>query len=260
VDLGDADNEVSFRADRVYTPWTMLEVERWLINEPALEPALVIERPRQSAIDASGRLRGRATARHRNTGGTVELLYAIVDIGEEKVIARFVGPAEQVAFNRSVLDAALAAFDADALLSNSVPNLSSMTWTAGQFLGSDAPVVSLPSGWLLQQTSGVVCSGLPPPGRVVSVSPPGDFTLSLRLAWWPDGTADAKQVASACGGGLGDQAPSVQRTAWAGVQYVMEGVVRTIEGGVVQLAVIAPSGRLAAGRAIFEAWARPALR
>jgi hypothetical protein len=36
----------------------------------------------------------------------------------------------------------------------------------------------------------------------------------------------------------------------------MEGVVRTIEGGVVQLAVIAPGGRVAAGRAIFEAWER----
>lgn len=256
VDLGDVENEVTFRADRVYTPWTVQEVERWLINDPALEPALVIERPRQSAVDGSGRLRGRAVGRHRTTGGTVELLYAIVDLGAEKVIARFVGPAEQVAFNRSVLDATLAAFDADSLLSDSSSNTSGMTWTADQSLGPDAPVVSLPSGWLSQLTSGVVCEGLPPARRVVSVSPPGDFTLSLRLAWWPDGTADAKQVASACGGGLSDQAPSVQQTAWAGVSYVMEGVVRTIEGGVVQLAVIAPGGRVAAGRAIFEAWER----
>jgi hypothetical protein len=41
---------------------------------------------------------------------------------------------------------------------------------------------------------------------------------------------------------------------------VTEGLVRTVEGGVVVLAVIAPSERLAAGRIIFDAWAQAMLR
>jgi Trypsin-like peptidase domain len=260
VDLGDDGDETTFRADRIYTPWTLQEVERWLQNEPALEPALVIDRPRQSAIDGLGRLRGRAAGRNRTSGTTIEVLYTIVDLGAERVIARFAGPAEQVTFNRSVLEAALTALEAEPLLSGTSPSPSAIAWTAGQFLGSDAPVVTLPSGWLMQTTSGVVCNGLQPPVRIVSVSPPGDFTLSLRLAWWPGGTADAKGVASACAGGLTDQSPSVQRIAWAGVSYVTEGIVRTVESGVVQLAVTSPNARLAAVRAIFEAWAKQNLR
>jgi hypothetical protein len=52
----------------------------------------------------------------------------------------------------------------------------------------------------------------------------------------------------------------VQRTTWAGVAYVTEGLVRSVEGGVVLLEVIAPAERLSGGRAIFEAWARAVLR
>jgi hypothetical protein len=139
VDLGDLDNEVTFRADRVYTPWAVQDVERWLLSDPALEPAIVVDRPRPSAVDASGRLRGRASARARTTGTAIELLYTVVDLGAETVIARFVGPAEQVAFNRGVLDAALAAFEADALLSESLPGASATTWTADRYLGAEAP-------------------------------------------------------------------------------------------------------------------------
>ena len=70
----------------------------------------------------------------------------IVDLGVEKMITCFIGPAEQVAFNRSVLDAALAAFDAETLLSGPLPDVSAMTWTADAFPVPDVPMISLPSG------------------------------------------------------------------------------------------------------------------
>ena len=91
------------------------------------------------------------------------------------------------------------------------------------------------------------------------MSPPGDFTLSLRVAWWPRGVADAKQVATACGGGTADRGRFVQRTTWMGVAYVTETLVRSVEGGVMQLAVIARSERLGTARAIFKEWARRVL-
>jgi hypothetical protein len=256
VDLGDLDNEVTFRADRVYTPWPVQDVERWLLSDPALEPALGVERTRRSTIDGAGRLRSRAMGRHRTTGAAMELLYSVVDLGAESVIARFVGPAEQVAFNRGVLEAALAAFEADALVTRPLPNASALTWTSDRYLGGDAPVVALPSAWLMEVTTGSVCRGLEPPAQARSVSPVEDFTLSLRVAWWPAGAADATRVAGACGGGLADQAPFVQRTTWAGVSYVTEGLVRSVEGGVVMLAVTTPNERVSGARAIFEAWAR----
>jgi hypothetical protein len=194
--------------------------------------------------------------RHRTTGAATELLYTVMDLGAESVVARFVGPAEQVAFNRGVLEAALSSFEADALLPGSSPNASALTWTSDRYLGSEAPVVTLPSGWLMQLTNESGCLGVEPPARTLSVSPMEDFTLSLRMAWWPAGTADIARVAGACGGGLTNQAPFVQRTTWAGVSYVTEGIVRPSEGGVVLLSVTAPSDRLPAARAIFEAWGR----
>jgi hypothetical protein len=230
-----------------------------LLSEPALEPAIVVERPRQTTVDPGGRLRGRASGRHRTTGGAIELLYMVVDLGAETVIARFVGPAEQVAFNRGVLQAALRSMEVEALISGSLPDVTALTWETGQFLDPDGPSVTLPSGWHTQLTSGVVCSGLAPAVRILSASPPEDFTVSLRLAWWPVGSVEAKQVASACGGGLTDR-PFVQRAMWAGVPYITEGSVRTAERGVVILGVNAPGERLAASRAIFEAWARSLLR
>jgi len=258
VDLGGADREIAFRADRLYTPWTVQELQRWLLYEQGLEPAFALQSQRGSSLDA-GRLHGRATGRDRSTGQAVELLYTIVDLGMEKVIARFLGPAEQVAFNRSVLDAALASFDAEALLAGSPPDVSSIAWTGGPFVSEDAPEVSLPAGWLLERSSGVVCDRLPA-AALVRVSPPGDFTMSLRLAWWPRGVVDIRQVASACGGGLPDQPPASQRTTWAGVTYVTESVVRMTDGGVMQLSLIVPNTRLGESRAIFQEWQRRVVR
>ena len=143
-------------------------------------------------------------------------------------------PGQARTFPLADLEAALTAFEADALLSASSPDPSALTWTSDRYLGSEAPVVTLPSGWLMQLTSGGGCRGVEPPARTLSVSPTGDFTLSLGMAWWPVGTADAARVAGACGGGRPDQAPFVQRTTWAGVSYVTEGIVRTVEGGVVK--------------------------
>lgn len=256
VDLGDLDNEVTFRVDRLYTPWALQDVERWLLTDPALEPSVAIERAQRSAADGAGRLRSRATGRHRTTGAPMELLYKVVDLGAESVVARFVGPAEQIAFNRGVLQAALAAFEADALLSASSPNVSALTWISDRYLGEQTPVVTLPSGWLMQPTNGVSCGGFEPPPRTLSVSPVEDFTLSLSAAWWPAGTANAARIAGACGGGLSDQAPFVQRTMWAGVSYVTQGIVRAVDGGSLVLAVTSPGERLAPARAIFDAWTR----
>jgi hypothetical protein len=255
VDLGDVDNEVSFRIDRMHTPWTVQDVERWLLTDTVLEPAYAVEGARPSIVDNTGRLRGRAPARYRTTGAASELMYTVVDLGAEVVIARFVGPAEPMAFNRRALYTALSALEADPLLAGSLPAASDMTWTADRYLGADAPAVALPSGWLLERTSGSVCSRLQAAPRIVSVSPVEDFTLSLRVAWWPRGLVDAAHVAAACGGGLAES-PFALRTSWVGVSYVTEGFVRTIDGAVVLMSVTAPAERMAVAREIFQAWAR----
>ena len=261
VDLRGTDNDVSFRVDRVYSTWNAQELQRWLLDERGLEPAFSFERQRQSTVDASGRLHGRASGRDGSTGQAVELVYTIVDLGMEKLIARFIGATEQIAFNRSVVDGALAAFDATALLSGSSPSVPAISWTVGPFLSPDAPDVALPAGWLLERSSGAVCNRVPPATAIVRVSPPGDFRVSLRITWWPPGVADAKQIVTACGGGSSDRPSFSQRVSWAGVQYVSEGTVRTVDGGgVVQLTLTVPSTRLADGRAIFEQWERRVVR
>ena len=41
------------------------------------------------------------------------MAYALIDLGRERMVARFVGPAEQLAFNESVLRESLASLEAD---------------------------------------------------------------------------------------------------------------------------------------------------
>lgn len=78
--------------------------------------------------------------------------------------------------------------------------------------------------------------------------------VGLRLAWWPASSIATSDARSACGVDPGD-APQIQRTDWVGVRYVTESTFRTMaDGGLVQLAVIAPERRLTAAERLFDAW------
>jgi len=254
LDLGGADDDVTFRIDRLFTPWTLQAIEQWLLNG-GLDSDVVIERRKPSRVDRARRVRGGATGRSRDTPDPVEVEYLIADVGSEKIVARVVGPAEQVAFNRSIVAAALSAIEAEPLLRGRPVQTLGVRWAPSA--SQDAPPVAVPMGWLLERSSGAICGDRAPAGQVAWVSPADDFTFSMRVVWWPSGV-DLQQVMTACGNGTA-QMPFVQRSDWVGVSYVTHSLITRVRDGTpVQLAVIAQAARSADARAVLTEWARQA--
>jgi hypothetical protein len=188
--------------------------------------------------------------------------YAILDVGAERIVARYVGPADWMAFNESVLRESLVSLQAQPLVEGGPPSAETMEWT------SPAPTdgqrfVSLPAHWVVEPGSPSRCPGLPEPAAIVSASPPQDFTVVLRAAVWPAGTVVPAAAAAACSanrGALGDTS-YMSRDTWLGVSYVTYGVFsQAATGRTIQLEAVSPAAKSAYARSLFAVWVRQAGR
>ena len=92
-------------------------------------------------------------------------------------------PPAQVAFNRSVLDGWLASLEADPLLTREVaaPVTAALEPVA---LPIARPTDRCREAWYREPAEPTPCGLLPAPDAVLLASPEGDFTVSLRAAWW----------------------------------------------------------------------------
>lgn len=106
ADLELPDNALSLRIDRVWSPWSPQQLARRLVTSAAFERVTwggAAEPPRRSPDTAvAGNAQG-VDAR----GRLFQMEQAIVSVGDEHVVARYVGPADLLAFNRSILRASL---------------------------------------------------------------------------------------------------------------------------------------------------------
>ena len=177
-------DEVGLLVERVATPLGVSDLEGALLEGRDL-PGLVAGRVVSSRRD---RLAGRAallgTARGSGSNGSaLEMIYAVLDLGREKVIARYLGPPDLVAFNRSIFQGSLASLEADPLLlaevaPNNRPELQPVS------LHESGRIALSWSGWLGEPSELGTCPTLPSPDGVLALSPVGDFTVSVRLASW----------------------------------------------------------------------------
>ena len=117
IETEGSPSELALRLfDRVATPWTLNRVEQELVGTRAFERAgMTRNESRSSRAESVTVLTGRAVGTIA-TGADIGMAYAILDLGREKVVARFVGPIEQLAFNESVLRDSLASLEAERLL------------------------------------------------------------------------------------------------------------------------------------------------
>ena len=111
--------DVALRIDRGVSPWTATQLERTLLQTEAFERLSIEEHQSQNVSQAGGvrLLVGRATGMGRGSGSEIAMQYGILDLGTEKLIARYVGSAEQVAYNESVLRGSLLSLDGQRLMS-----------------------------------------------------------------------------------------------------------------------------------------------
>ena len=130
--------------------------------------------------------------------GELELGYAIVDLGKEKVVARYFGPVGHVAFNRATFNGSLQSLEADPLLTDEVAAPLPAMLEPATLGPAPAPLVFIPRGWYREPAD----AALPRPSAPDAASPPrrGDFTVSFRAAWWrAHRGGDPSKALAACG-------------------------------------------------------------
>jgi hypothetical protein len=191
-----------------------------------------------------------------------KMVYRVFDLGaKEKLVARYLGDAEHVAFNRGAFETSLASVEAQRLLVNEVRAAPRVAWEAVSLPGARSTRlarVTMPTEWILEPGAPFPCPGAPPLEAALAASPPGDFTVSLRAASWPTGKDTPETAASRCSnrrGSLGETSYTFGAD-WLGIPYTVQGSFVSVGEGLLQLEMVAPAEKAGHLTGIFSAWVR----
>ena len=252
--------EVALLVQRVASPLALAELEERLRAGHDF--------PRLGAVTGTEsratRLGGRPALIGGGEGGTgtgpaSEVGYAIIDVGKEKVVAAYVGPPNQVAFNRSILDGWLASVEADPLLTAEVH--ASLPAALESVTFASLALMTMPPGWSREPAAPTSCRDLPAPDAMLQASPEGDFTVALRAGWWAAANGqDPARALVACGLPRDPDRPAsyALRPTRLGVTYTVAGTFVAAGDGLLQLEMVSPVAKQAFVRDLFTAWVRAA--
>jgi hypothetical protein len=237
----DPDDPIRFSSDRVASPVEISRLEEMLLGGSDFGGF------RATSASSSSVLAGGRVIRGWASGQDERLEYVILDVGVEKVLVRYVGAAETLAFNRSAVRDSLASVQVEALLTQPIDAIvpsDSVSWAHRPLPAPLAPVLAFPEGrgWTEEVSAPFPCPNLPLLDSALAASPSGDFTVSLRAGWWRRGPAPV-EAARACADrparfGAGSYLYAVE---WLGVAYTVSGrFERSGEEGLLQLEIVAP--------------------
>jgi hypothetical protein len=252
IDSGASLNAIRLLIDRAASPWDPARVERALLEGPAFGAAEFVALPdRLRDLRTNGRVRIGLAARTGEAGES-RMLYAVIGAGGEVVVARFVGPADDIAFNLSLLCDSLLSIEVAPLAPRPVAAPLSARTTELPAGDASRPVRVVPAGTIVDGATSAGCSGLPAPVRSLVVTPASDFTVRFVAAAWPAETS-AEEIRHAClgaGSGLGTLRWSHLGVSWTGERAV----VTPASGTPVLLELWAPAEKFAFAREAFRAW------
>jgi S1-C subfamily serine protease len=240
---------IALRIDRGFSPWNARQMERALVESETFERVLVgaVESQTSSRPGGAPLLHGRATGTAAGTEQEMRLQYGILELGPEKLIARYVGSMEQLAYNESVLRNSLLSIDGQRLMTGELTS-AEVEWDRGP--------LPMPVGWIGEPSAPSACAALPRFAGVFAAYPAHDVTLALRRATWDDEAVSTQEASASCSsrrGSLGDSSYA-RRVDWLGVSYAIEGIFVRVGARLVQLEVIAPERRATLARALLSAW------
>ena len=250
---------VALRIDRLATPLTLEQLRDTLLESRTLEQFVATRTIAAPGATRRTRLVGSAVGRDPVTRAQLGLTYALIDLRDERIVARYIGPLETLAYNRSLLLDSLARLDATPLRTAPLRQAATPDWVATPLGAPGAPQVTLPAGWAPEPGAPWACTGLPAPRAALSASPPGDFTVSLRVAWWAEdlGAARAARACATVGPGA---VPNAYAAAadWLGVRQEVEGLFVDLgPNGLMQIEVGAPSATMPLVRGLLDGWTDP---
>jgi len=255
-DSGETPEEVSLRIDRVASPWSAQALEAYLLGGGVPGPAGV-PRLRRAESPVSGQEKGRYGSL---LAGEADVEYAVLDLGPEKLLARFAGPPDVVAYNRSVLRGAIDSLEGEALLTAEVRAPLAPTFQAASLSSPGAPDLALPAGWVTEGASGAP-TPLGTADAGIAASPPGDFTIACEALWWaaasvtPEAAAAARaSLAGNAARGSAAGARFALREDRLGVSYRIEGEYLAVAGGLLRLEARYPEAKRPLVTGLFLAW------
>jgi hypothetical protein len=261
VEASTQPDGIGLKIDRVFSPWSLKQLEQNLVGTSVFERVSIATRESQISSRLGDRLLlGRASGTAAEGDSEIRMDYAVLDLGAEKLVARFVGPSADVAFNESVLWQSLASLEGQRLVTADPDPVDKVEWSPVA-VGNGLNRVLFPVGWVVEPGAPSACQGLPQTTAAAAASPTRDFTVALRVAIWADGGIVPDEVASACSArkGLFGSTSYASRGDWLGVSYTTEGVF--IQAGprqIMQLEAISPAPRNAYAHALIAAWIKKA--
>jgi S1-C subfamily serine protease len=237
-------SSVTLASDRVATTWDLARLSEALLTGEAFGRFRATGAQKSQAFSGGRMVLGSATGQEGDGGVEAKIEYALFDNGLEKVVLRYVGPAEAVAFNRSVLKESLRSARVDSLLGSPVKRPiapGGLSWEAIDLPAPSAPSVVLPEGWDEEPSAPIPCRGLSGVESAIAASPPGDFRISLRAGWFRVGPEPAS-AARACSERAGSYGPSSYGyvVEYLGVRYAVSGAFTETDEGLLQLEAVTP--------------------
>jgi len=272
ADAGEV-GEIGFRIDRWETPWPASGLEEALLGgeaAPEFVPAAArsgprIARDRQSpATLANGRppsLIGSGVGTDRD-GRRFRVEYAIVDLGREKVVARYLGPADALAFNLGLLRRSLRSLEAAALpLGMPRRPQGEVPLEQAAFSNGDGAVVA-PRAWPREPATQAACRALASSDAGLLVRHPADYTVVLRALRWSGTDASLRAALARCDARPGRAASAASDGVYEfrfdrlGVAVGVRGTLLRHDGGSVLLELEAPLAKLELAQDLYARWVR----
>ena len=272
ADAGEV-GEIGFRIDRWETPWPASGLEEALLGgeaAPEFVPAAArsgprIARDRQSpATLANGRppsLIGSGVGTDRD-GRRFRVEYAIVDLGREKVVARYLGPADALAFNLGLLRRSLRSLEAAALpLGMPRRPQGEVPLEQAAFSNGDGAVVA-PRAWPREPATQAACRALASSDAGLLVRHPADYTVVLRALRWSGTDASLRAALARCDARPGRAASAASDGVYEfrfdrlGVAVGVRGTLLRHDGGSVLLELEAPLAKLELAEDLYARWVR----
>ncbi len=257
VDTGEAAEGISLRLGRVATPWDLNELEEALLQGQVLPgfahgPASL----RRRSKGGSGSVLGSALGEDGD-GRAFRVEFGLLDLGAEKIVARYLGPPDDVAFNLNLVRHSLETLEAAPLLTAEVKAPLKAVLEPALYPGGATGSVLLPSGWSQEPATHASCGRVPVAETGVAASPAGDFTVVFRALRWRGSSLALEEVARACGAKAGTRGPAYAgRFERLGVAIGVWGAFQKRDGEVLLLEAEAPEAKLPFVRDLYVEWLR----
>ncbi len=248
IAAGDEGGGISFRAFRLATSMSLTKLEERLLDGELPEfvaGRATLTRRRDGMRASPKRLLGTAYASDAG-GERIRIEYAILDLGDERIAARYAGPPDAVAYNLAVLRGSLLHMEARAMLGGAAHELQTPLDFVPAPLGLSG-AVPVPAGWSVEPDTRSACAALPQAAAGLAASPAADYTVVLRALRWDAKGAELQRGLQSC---------ASQAFSRFGTAILSRSVLVARDGTLLLLELEAPRARMAAAQPVFEAWVR----